>query len=164
MIRSTRRPPSLVRSSSRFRYLALAGVVLVTFAIRGRGAVDAPLSGALNEEERSCYASFEHRLEAGPWVDSNPYPAPLAANRFDRRGAIAFLDSLYQAGADSVLAVDLLEDPWEEGTYTATLLVRLPADPDRRSALFAISNRHAEAEGFAREADEGQPCVLLWWD
>ena len=103
-------------------------------------------------------------FEARSWLGPNESAAPLASNRFPRKAsAVAFVDSLYSAGADSVFAVDVWDDD-DGGTYTASLLVFLPQDAQARSLIFAIEAREARRGGFAPTADAGQSCLLLWWD
>lgn len=107
--------------------------------------------------------------EALAWIRGNGQEAPLAGNRFDREDALAFVEQLYAAGAARVVvAASCIRDDAAEralgGPYADGLKVELPDDPGKRRALFEISNREAEDEGFDPEPDEGQRVLVLWWD
>ncbi|HYH78379.1 MAG TPA: hypothetical protein VEX86_01235 [Longimicrobium sp.] len=101
--------------------------------------------------------------EARAWLRSNPGDAPLAANAFDAETALAFVESLYAAGARRVVIASeniLDEDP----PYCDAIRVQLPGDPAARAAVLALTNAEAEGEGFDPEEDTGQDAVFLWWD
>jgi hypothetical protein len=119
--------------------------------------------------ERGAYEHLGPRYEARAWLSANPNPFAFASNRFGpKAGAAAFVDSLYQLGADTVYVLDVEEDSsWirqEGGPYADALLVRLPADRTRRGRLFAINAREARREGFDPERDRGQQYLYFWWD
>ncbi|HEU4565273.1 MAG TPA: hypothetical protein VFS05_11510 [Gemmatimonadaceae bacterium] len=108
--------------------------------------------------------------EARGWLARNGSPAALASNRFDTTTmALAFVDSLYAAGAARVVVDgESIRDDESElalgGPYADALKVELPADPERRRAVLRLTNREAAGQGFARAEDRGQRVVLLWWD
>lgn len=109
------------------------------------------------------------KYEARAWLQANHNPSPLASNRFGTKAAaVAFIDSLYQLGADTVYVVNVEEDSsWvreEGGPYADALWVRLPTDPAARARLFAIGAREARREGFAPYVDRGQRYTFFWWD
>lgn len=109
------------------------------------------------------------RYEARAWLSANANPYALASNRFESTAAaLAFVDTLYALGADTVFVTNVQEDSlWvreEGGPYADALWIRVPADAARRRELFAIAARETEHEGFAPEADRGQTLLYLWWD
>ena len=108
--------------------------------------------------------------EARAWLAGNLREAPLASNRFHSTAdALAFVERLYAAGAprvavDSEAVVDDALEMAEGGPAADTLLVALPPSPPARARLFAIAADEARRDGYAAEADAGQPVLLLWWD
>lgn len=105
--------------------------------------------------------------EAREWLSSNGHEGPLAANRFgDRETAQAFVEELYDAGAERVvIATECIKnEPEHGGQYADGIRVRLPSGGERRSAVLAIVNREVQDEGFEAVGDEGQDVVFLWWD
>lgn len=111
----------------------------------------------------------EPRFEARAWLESNPNPYAFAGNRFaSTEEALAFVNTLYEAGALKVYVTGIYDEKWridaEGGPYADTLIVRLPSDTESRKILFEISNEEAVSEGFLPEKDTGQEELLLWWD
>lgn len=107
--------------------------------------------------------------EARQWLRANGQKGPLAANRFDAEEALAFVEALYAAGAERVVVPrdSICDDEQERslgGPYADALKVRLPTDPSRRAAIFAIAEREALDEGFDPDTDTGQDVLLFWWD
>ena len=119
--------------------------------------------------ELALYESMGARHEARAWLAGNPHPFPLAGNRFESRaGALAFVESLYALGADTVYVLNVQEDSdllaAEGGPYADALLLRLPQDRVARTRLFEISAREAQREGFEPERDRRQRYLFFWWD
>ncbi|HVH66393.1 MAG TPA: hypothetical protein VM716_00850 [Gemmatimonadales bacterium] len=109
------------------------------------------------------------KYEARAWLRANQNPSPFASNRFGpKAAAVAFIDSLYNLGADTVYVVDVEEDSsWirqEGGPYADALWVRLPTDLAVRARLFGVGAREARHEGFDPYADRGQQYLFFWWD
>jgi hypothetical protein len=109
------------------------------------------------------------KYEARAWLHANQNPSPLASNRFGpKTAAVAFVDSLYQVGADTVYVVGVEEDSsWiraEGGPYADALWVRLPTASTQRARLFAIGAREARRGGFDPYVDHGQRYTFFWWD
>jgi len=109
------------------------------------------------------------KYEAQAWLRANQNPSPLASNRFGpKQRAVAFIDSLYQLGAETVYVVNVEEDSsWilqEGGPYADALWIRLPSDPALRAGLFAVDEREARGEGFDPDRDHGQQYLYFWWD
>jgi hypothetical protein len=51
------------------------------------------------------------KYEAQAWLRANQNPSPLASNRFGPKpSAVAFIDSLYRLGAETVYVVNVEED------------------------------------------------------
>lgn len=145
-----RSPPATARD----RTIAVATLTLLLVVIIG---------GCSAGGTEGCEIEGSH-FEARAWLASNASISPLATNRFaTKAAAVAFVETLYAEGADSVLAVDVWEDD-PVGTYTTSIAVFLPDDRRARARLFAISDREAVAQGFAADADQGQRCLLFWWD
>ncbi len=95
---------------------------------------------------------YEKGPEAREWLRANWSESALATNRFhDTAHALAFVEELYAAGAQEVW-VDglmwLLNHDWTP--YANTLMVDLPAEPERRHALFELM----EHTGQPDEQDE----------
>jgi hypothetical protein len=76
--------------------------------------------------------------------------------------SIAFVEHLYDLGAEQVLAVEI--DEYDGGQNTGYLLVQLPYDDNARIRLFAFERQHAEQFGFEGETDEGQEYLYLKLD
>lgn len=109
------------------------------------------------------------KYEARGWLAANHNPYPFASNRFHgKAAAIAFIDSLYALGADTVYVASVEEDSsWvrsEGGPYADALWVRLPTGAAQRARLFAIGAREAQREGFDPYVDQGQRYTFFWWD
>jgi hypothetical protein len=120
-------------------------------------------------DEDKLYRSLRPRYEARQWLTSTRNPYPFASNRFESpAAAAAFIDSLYRLGVDTVYVLNVQQDSaWiarEGGAYADALLIRLPADRERRSRLFEHGGREMRLEGFDPESDRGQRYLYLWWD
>jgi hypothetical protein len=107
------------------------------------------------------------RYEARAWLESNPNPCAFAGNRFDStEEAVAFVEALYQVGAQEVWITGIYDEDWrieaEGGPHADTLIIRLPGRGADRHALFRIAGE--EAVRFSPEIDKGQEELLLWWD
>jgi hypothetical protein len=104
--------------------------------------------------------------EARKWLTRKRRPTTeLAANRFGTTAdALAFVESLYEAGATEVrIAGESIEK--DEGfDHADALRVWLPKDQQSRLAILTIVNAEAAREGFDQEEDSGQREVYLWWD
>jgi hypothetical protein len=134
-----------------------------------RGGGDADVGRAWRTGWGSDYSDLGPRYEAREWLESNPNPYALAGNRFDStEEALAFVEALYEAGAQQVWVTGIYDEDWrieaEGGPYADTLIVRLPAKADARRALFKIAGEEAVREGFSPDRDTGQDELLLWWD
>jgi 5,10-methylene-tetrahydrofolate dehydrogenase/methenyl tetrahydrofolate cyclohydrolase len=73
--------------------------------------------------------------------------------------SIAFVQQLYDLGAEQVLAVEINE--YNRGQNTSQLLVQLPYDDEARARLFAFERNLVEPRGFDGMADEGQEYLYL---
>jgi hypothetical protein len=119
--------------------------------------------------ELDQYKDQGPRYEARSWLRANLNPDPFASNRFESKAAIvAFVDSLYQLGADTVYVLNVSQEPeqvqQEGGPYADALLVRLPSERTARDRLFAVQAREARGEGFDPDPDRGQRYLYFWWD
>jgi hypothetical protein len=119
--------------------------------------------------ELDLYKDQGPRYEARSWLRVNLNPYPFASNRFDNKAAtVAFVDSLYQLGADTVYVLNVSQEPdrirEEGGPYADALLVRLPGERTVRDRLFAIQAREARREGLDPDPDRGQRYLYFWWD
>jgi hypothetical protein len=115
------------------------------------------------------YLTGQERYEARDWLNKNANPFPLASNRFgEKQNASAFVDQLYQAGAETVYVVRVMNDPQtiqeEGGPYADCLVVVLPEEKEKRIRLFELAGSEAIKEGFDPEQDRGQKELFLWWD
>ena len=115
------------------------------------------------------YLEGQKHYEAREWLKDNKNPSPLASNRFgEKKNATAFVDKLYEAGAEAVYVVNVNDTPEtlqeESGPYTDCLVVVLPEEKEKRKVLFEISNAEAQREGFEGEQDRGQKELFFWWD
>lgn len=102
--------------------------------------------------------------EARAWLKKNRGDAPLAANRFEAADARAFIESLYQAGAERVVIASESIHRDEDPPYADAVRVVLPRTAEQRAALFALVNAEAVQEGFDPTSDTGQKVLYLWWD
>jgi hypothetical protein len=119
----------------------------------------------------TCYTG----PEALQWLRDKAAPKGFALNRFtDKDRAICFVEQLYQLGAsrvfvpeDSIRDYEGLRDA-VGGATSDSLVVVLPSDPVKRSALLEFYQ--AEATGAGLEQDTpGQSIVdgqylYFWWD
>ena len=120
-------------------------------------------------DEAAQFAGLGPWYEARGWLASNSNPYPLASNRFDSAGAAAaFVDSLYALGADTVYVLNVRKHSGsasrEDEPYADALLIRLPEEPQARTALVARVAREVRGEGMEPERDHGQRYLYLWWD
>jgi hypothetical protein len=108
--------------------------------------------------------------EALEWLKRNSNPAALASNRFNsREEAIAFVESLYAAGADHVVVFketimnDQATIQGEGGPYADTLVVTLPSDAGKRRRVVALCSPEVAREGVTLDdAIDGDYLVLFW--
>ena len=112
---------------------------------------------------------YEKGPEAREWLRANWSESALATNRFhDTAHALAFVEEVYAAGAQEVWVDGLMWLPNHDWTpYTDTLMVDLPAEPERRQALFELmehTGQPDEQEELGPLLDWGQTTVRLWWD
>jgi len=126
-----------------------------------------PLLGCRSELD--LYKAQGPRYEARSWLRANPNPHLFASNRFESKAAsVAFVDSLYHLGADTVYVLNVFQEPdriqEEGGPYADALLLRLPSERTVRDRLFAMQAREARAEGFDPDPDRGQRYLYFWWD
>jgi hypothetical protein len=146
--------PNVTISQALASALRLAGIVLIA-----SGCAD----------ELAMYESQGPRYEARSWLASTGNHSPFASNRFETRAAAAaFIDTLYNTGADTVFVLNVQVDSAmladEGGPYADALLVKLPSDTPKRAALFAIAAREARREGFEPDRDRGSRYLYVWWD
>lgn len=88
-----------------------------------------PLLGCRSELD--LYKDQGPRYEARSWLRTNLNPHPFASNRFESKAAIvAFVDSLYLLGADTVYVLNVLQEPdriQEEGGARASIPIPIVA-------------------------------------
>jgi hypothetical protein len=119
----------------------------------------------------TCYTG----PEALQWLRDKAAPKGFALNRFtDKDRAIRFVEQLYELGASRVFVPEDSIRDYEGlrhavgGATSDSLVVVLPSDPVRRSALLEFY--HAEATSAGLEEDTpGQSIVddqylYFWWD
>lgn len=104
-------------------------------------------------------------VEARAWLRGNPNRSAFATSRFGAtEWALAFVESLYACGADTVLVDDPGVD--SEGTpYADTLLVMCPEYSDARFRLEQFCEEHGPGE--VRDVfrmDAFSDHLRLWWD
>ena len=107
--------------------------------------------------------------EAAAWLRANWSESAFASNRFHSTAkAMEFVDQLYAAGATEVCVDNVMMLPNHNWTpYADTLLVRLPEDPTKRSALFDLMEHVGKPDEDGDDElliDSGQQEVRLWWD
>ena len=108
--------------------------------------------------------------EAASWLRANWSDNAFAANRFDTTAnAIEFVDELYALGATQVCVDDVMMLPNHNWTpYADALLVTLPDDPAKRSALFEFMEEVGKPDEDGGDdhllIDSGRTVVRLWWD
>ena len=145
---------------------------------RGPATVDEGLSGlrhagacGIHLYNRDCLLprpDHEPGPEAREWLGANWSASALAGNRFqDTAQALTFVEQLYAAGARHVRVDDVMFRPNLWTPYTDTLIVDLPTDHTRRSALFELMEGTGQPDEHDRLGpllDSGQESVRLWWD
>lgn len=107
--------------------------------------------------------------EAAAWLRANWSEHAFATNRFHTTAkATEFVDELYAAGATGVCVDNVMMLPNHGWTpYADTLLVGLPDDPAKRSALFDLMKHVGKPDEDGDDEpliDCGQKEVRLWWD
>ena len=107
--------------------------------------------------------------EAAAWLRANWSEHAFATNRFGTTAkAIEFVDQLYATGATEICVDNVMMLPNHGWTpYADTLLVRLPEDPAKRSAVFDLMEHVGKPDedgGDEPLIDSGQKEVRLWWD
>jgi hypothetical protein len=107
--------------------------------------------------------------EAAAWLRANWSDHAFATNRFGTTAkALEFVERLYAAGATEICVDNVTLLPNHDWTpYADTLLVRLPEDHHKRSALFELMEYvgRPDEDGDADPLiDSGQKEVRLWWD
>ena len=112
--------------------------------------------------------SLQKRYEAHAWLNNNRDHWAFAEHRFhSAAAALAFVDTLYRAGADSVYVAYVMTDSVlslaHGGPYSEVFIVRLPEDTIARSRLLEIEAREARHSDFQAASDLAQRYLLLWW-
>jgi hypothetical protein len=108
--------------------------------------------------------------EAAAWLRANWSESAFATNRFGSTAkAIEFVDQLYEMGATGICVDNVRMLPNHDWTpYADTLLVRLPEDSAKRSALFDHMKQVGKPDKDGGDdhllIDSGQGEVRLWWD
>jgi hypothetical protein len=154
--------PYTRRTLSRMSLLVIAAMAVPFFY--------SPLLSMLglnSQAEAELLAELEKQPEAREWIRNNHREGPLASNRFEGTAdALAFVNSLYEAGAVRVVVYAINDDKIEMaegGPYAEALIVRLPADAAKRRRLIAIA--HSESlKKWEPVADIGRETLYFWWD
>jgi len=115
------------------------------------------------------YFSLVKELLSGPkaealeWLRSGSKASRRSLGEKQKtEDSIAFVQQLYDLGAEQVLAVGINE--YHQGQNTSQLLVQLPDDDHARARLFAFERDLVEPRGFDGTADEGQEYLYLELD
>lgn len=121
----------------------------------------------------AIYFFYPKSPEARQWLSKNNNKYALAGNRFtSTEDAIAFVDSLYAAGAVKVsIPKDSIYDDekrikTEGGPYADALEITLPQSQSEQEELFGIINQEAIKQGMAFNPSEDvlRNRALFWWD
>ena len=143
---------------------ALAGSLLVVFALAGGGSKQQSPSAAGSESGEQSEGSLEAKVdkhgeeimassakaEARQWM-KQPKHAFFKANP---KEVAQFVEDFYNAGASQVFIADIEE---HEGIqYGESLLVVLPKDPNARAKLFEVEARADTAFQDDPVSDKGQ--------
>lgn len=118
---------------------------------------DALVAGKLSDGDRAA--------EARGWLD--PKQTGNALWKTTREQTLKWVNTLYDAGAEKVLAVYAPKDDTIKINLCANLLVVLPADQDKRKKIIAAYNRiDKELWGpdHTKTKDEGQKYLELNMD
>jgi hypothetical protein len=103
-----------------------------------------------------------NKKEALVWVTEAQGIADRTLGEMDVPASLAVIRELYGMGADEVTAVEIQAAGC--GETSDILIVTLPAEKQKREALFAWEEEHAESNGFDPVKDEGQRYLFLLWD
>ena len=126
---------------------------------RARGVSPAPVTQA--DSELTARLLESRVAEALGWLVGSREDATRTLGEMATEDSIAFVENLYERGAERVLAVEIQSCPGTEDETTNTVLVQLPRAKAARRKLFSFEKRHAEAEGFDGEPDAGQAYLFL---
>ena len=107
---------------------------------------------------------LESRLEALEFLDKyKGKTSGIAFNRFSsKEKAVQFVNSLYEAGATKIEAIDI--DSAKH--YTDTIEVQMPIETNKRKKIFEVYNNEILKEDKRNkiEEDMGQKVLIIWWD
>lgn len=104
----------------------------------------------------------ENKKEALAWIKESQGRVDRTIGEMDVSASLSTILELYELGAKEVTAVEIKAAG--DGETTDILIVTLPADQEKREALFDWEEEHAESEGFDGVKDEGQKYLFLAWD
>jgi hypothetical protein len=119
--------------------------------------------------ERKTYELFIQSLveksnaEAGNWLREAQQPNARSLARFrTAKAAFRFVESLYAAGADTVIVVPIYAGKREQ-LFADSLLIRLPKKPSKRKALLKLCRAFCDNRGgaFLPEEDGGESHIFL---
>lgn len=89
----------------------------------------------------------------------------LAKNRFpSKKESVDFVEHLYTLGASQIFVTGIGSYVSDDDMSCDELVVHLPADKEKRKAIFDIYNKELVAEGLEAEKDEDQKEIKFWWD
>jgi len=113
--------------------------------------------------------AFGGKPDADAWLRANWSASAFASNRFGTTvRALEFVQQLHSAGAVGVWIDNTMMLPNHDWTpYADTLIVTLPEDPAKRSALFDLMEHVGKPDEDGDDEpliDSGQKEVRLWWD
>src|SRR4051812_28059329 len=111
--------------------------------------------GTMDESYQQFMKQFlaSNKAEAREWLRAGSDDLVRTLGEMEADESIAFVQRLYDLGAEKVLAVEI--DDYAVGANTGHLLVELPADDAARERLFAFEREHAESHGFDGTPDVG---------
>ncbi|MFO0876245.1 MAG: hypothetical protein U0840_02640 [Gemmataceae bacterium] len=141
------------------RVFAAAGIILlVMHMLRGGFRThDTPMSPGEVDAECQRLLSARDATEARAWLGVPGRRIDgVAVGRLHLRQAV---EGLYQQGAVKVTFAEMHLD--EDGDDPMHMVVELPAEKEKRQALFDFVNRQLLDRGMVREADRGQKYLLL---
>ena len=113
---------------------------------------------------------YETVADAAAWLRANWGDSAFASNRFGAtENALEFVNQLHAAGATHVhIDNEMLLKEHDWTPYADTLLVGLPEDGEKRSALFDLMRDVGRPDEDGNDdhllIDSGQPEARLWWD
>ncbi len=117
----------------------------------------------MSDEFAQQFLDAPETTEALTWLNAGSDDDLRSLGEFGSLAeSVALVQRFYDAGASEVLAVEIdIDDDYQN---TGKLVIKLPEDFAKRSAVLAMAGEIAVSQGFDPEPDSGQSYVFLMLD